>query len=145
MRTNDQPEYWILHGMKQRCYYEKNTHYPRYGGRGIKICDRWKQPLGIWNFIEDMGRRPSRKHTVERIDNDGDYTPDNCKWATYQEQARNRKIRSDNKVGLSGINYDKTNKRWVARKTRLDGKRVCLGYFKDIEEAKKAVLAFGLL
>ena len=131
--------------MKQRCYYEKSNHYARYGGRGIKICERWKQPLGIWNFIEDMGRRPSNRHTVERIDNDGDYTPENCRWATYQEQARNRKIRSDNKVGLSGVNYDKTNKRWVARKTRLDGKRICLGYFKTSEEAKTAVLASGLL
>lgn len=79
-------EYHIWEGMKQRCLNPNNPSYPNYGGRGIKISKRW---LSFSNFYEDMGDRPSSKHSINRIDNDGDYCKANCEWADYVTQARN--------------------------------------------------------
>lgn len=80
------PEYWVWAGMIQRCSNPNHDRFPRYGARGIKVCDRWKD---FANFIADMGPRPSPRHSIDRIDLDGDYTPDNCRWATAVEQQSN--------------------------------------------------------
>lgn len=76
--------------MKQRCYSVSSPSYPRYGGNGIKVCDRWLGPYGFANFIKDMGERPQGK-TLDRIDNSKGYSPDNCRWSSVKEQNRNRK------------------------------------------------------
>jgi hypothetical protein len=80
-------EWRIWAGMRRRCRDERLPQYPLYGGRGIKVCERWGS---FDNFYEDMGPRPSTGHSLDRIDNDGDYEPSNCKWATQLEQQNNK-------------------------------------------------------
>jgi hypothetical protein len=81
------PLYVIWHAMLSRCYRPKDTNYPRYGGRGIEVCERWRR--SFWSFVEDVGERPSLHHTLDRQKNDQGYEPSNVRWATPLQQARN--------------------------------------------------------
>jgi hypothetical protein len=90
------PAYQSWSGMRDRCLNKDNRAYPRYGGRGITICDRWSS---FQNFLDDMGPRPD-DHTLDRIDNNGPYSPDNCRWALWTQQ--NRNTRANRRLTFQG-------------------------------------------
>ena len=86
------PEYSVWKGMRERCNNTKHRSYKDYGGRGIKVCERWDN---FSNFIEDMGERPTTKHQIDRIDNDGNYEPNNCRWVNRSENSLNKRHPKD--------------------------------------------------
>jgi hypothetical protein len=83
------PEYKTWCSMRERCFNTKHPKYTLYGGRGISVCKKWKQ--GYLNFLSDMGRRPGKGYSLDRINNDRGYMPSNCRWATVLEQNKNRR------------------------------------------------------
>jgi len=95
---SSRPEYRVWGAMTERCTNPHNKAYEYYGARGISVCERWKR---FELFLLDMGERPSTKHSIERKDVNGNYTPDNCHWATCSDQMRNR---TDSKfLTLNGV------------------------------------------
>jgi hypothetical protein len=99
--ANKCAEYRIWSHIKTRCLNPKNRAYPRYGGRGIRMCSAWRDSFA--EFYKNMGQRPSTRHSIERVDNDGNYEPGNCVWALPVVQASNRStVRLIEYQGVSG-------------------------------------------
>ena len=103
------PEYTAWAGMKDRCFRVTSPKFGDYGGRGITVCDRWRDSYE--DFLADMGRRPSSKHSLDRIDVNGNYEPNNVRWATDHEQSRNKR----NNVMLTVRGEQKVLRDWAAQ------------------------------
>lgn len=130
-------EYQSWKAMKNRCYRKSFKQYADYGGRGIRVCERWVNSFE--NFLADMGEKPSEKHTLDRIDINSDYEPSNCRWVDYSEQIINQRLRHDNTSGHKGVSWDKTFNKWHAYiSPGHKQKRIHLGYFDDLEQAIQA-------
>jgi hypothetical protein len=128
--TSREYETWC--GIISRCESETDTNYHNYGARGIKVCDRWRNSFD--NFLLDMGKRPSPKHSIDRIDVNGNYEPSNCRWATKEIQMQNRRMLKNNTTGVSGVYLSKEGK--YKAQINAYGKRIYLGTFDTLEEAK---------
>jgi len=145
----------IWGAMIRRCTNQKDHGYEYYGGRGIRVCQRWRK---FWNFYADMGPRPSPGHTIDRKDRNGHYScgkcseciangwPANCEWATYTQQNHHLGPNRRNTSGYTGVIWDKYYNKWSAR-IGHEGKTVNLGYFRRLEDAvaarKKAEEKYG--
>lgn len=103
------PEWTAWTAIKRRCLNSNTPEYPNYGGRGISVCQRWLDKFE--NFYEDIGVRPSKKHSIDRIDVNGNYEPSNCRWATVSEQQNNRR----NNVRLEFNGLEMTISEWAKR------------------------------
>jgi len=134
LRKNPLYDRW--HGMRERCYNEKHLAYKYYGGRGITVCERWRN--SVKNFVEDMGPLFDTNLSLDRINNDGNYSPENCRWATQSEQLINRRGFGSSKH--CGVAYYKPTKKWQA-KLSIEGKPTHLGYFNSEQEAAQVVKA----
>lgn len=125
--------YFIWKAMWSRCYRQNNPEYKNYGGRGIGVCERWKE---LKNFVADMGPR-GLEGTLDRIDNNSDYTPKNCRWATPLEQmkAGRGRRRINNTSGVIGVARNRT--KWEAYAT-VNYKKIPLYYGPSLDAAIKA-------
>lgn len=121
---------WVQ--MKQRCNNKKCKTYMYYGGRGISVCERWQSSFK--NFVEDMGERPIAA-TLDRIDNDGDYEPSNCRWANMSTQTSNRGDNRNNTSGYKGIVFRQGS--WRVR-IMNDYKEISLGSYTSLTDAIQA-------
>lgn len=114
--------------MKSRCYNKNNISYKNYGDRGIKVCDRWLNSFE--NFLKDMGEKPSDKHSLDRIDISGGYEPSNCRWATPEEQAVNKRALTE---------YRNIHKRKDTGKFDVVIKRNGYSRYKRVNTLKEAI------
>ena len=125
--------YRIRRNMKKRCYNKNAKEYNLYGGRGITVCEEWKN--NFQSFYDwAMGNGYEEHLTIDRINNDGNYEPSNCRWTTQSIQTRNQRIMNKNKTGHKGVFFEKTRSKWKAYIT-INKKTIQLGRFNTIEEA----------
>lgn len=125
------PLYGTWKRMRSRCMCKSHPRFADWGGRGIKVCKRWDD---FALFVKDMGERPEG-HSLDRIDNNGDYCPENCKWSTVSEQNKNQRVRKDSESGIKGIK--KTKSGYSVRIYR-DLKAIQLGVYEKLDDAIRA-------
>lgn len=130
LRSGRTKEYKVWTGMKRRCYNKKSKDYGYYGGRGIKVCKEWK--ISFKCFLDDMGLAPSEKHSLDRINVNGNYEPKNCRWVTQNVQVQNsRKTR--NESGYRGLSKKFVkNGAWNGNYQVMIGKKY-LGFVSDVK------------
>ena len=128
--------YSVWNGIKGRILNPKDKAYINYGGRGITICDEWKNDfMSFYNWAMSNGY--SDELSIDRIDNDGNYEPSNCRWTTRTIQSRNQRIPKNNTSGYKGVGYRKDSKLFEAR-IRVNKKKIHLGYYKTAVEGARA-------
>ena len=128
-------EYKSWAKIKQRCLNPNDKRYESYGARGITVCERWKN--SFLSFLEDMGPRPSKEHSIDRINVNGNYEPSNCRWADIITQNRNKRVGKLSKSRCKGVNWDSKIKKWHAF-IKIDYKNINLGRYKNMKDAIKA-------
>lgn len=130
--------YNIHEGMLRRCKPELAEDFPYHAGKGIKVCARWNPRLGgsFENFYEDMGPAPDGM-SLDRIDCNRDYSPDNCRWATNSVQGYNKGLDPNNSSGKSGVSFYTQQGKWSAE-IHVDNEHIRLGMFVNLEDAVKA-------
>lgn len=126
--------YQKYNNMKRRCYDENNSSYKHYGGKGVKVCDRWLGKCGFNNFMEDMYPSYVEGYSLDRIDNSKNYTPDNCRWIPLSEQKANRRCWGNAKY--KGVKKTSKSTGFTAS-IDFRGKRYNLGVFPDEEQAAR--------
>ena len=126
--------YNIWGNIKSRILNSKNKDYTNYGGRGITICEEWKNDfMSFYNWAMENGYEENKGLSIDRIDNEGNYCPENCRWTTQTIQSRNTRIHKSNKSGYRGVCYNKGNNKYVAQIT-INNKNIHLGYFQTTVE-----------
>lgn len=123
-------EYRAWCSMRDRCYRPTQSSFKNYGARGIKVCDRWSS---YEHFFADMGSKPSPKYSLDRINNDGDYEPSNCRWATRSVQSANQRPRANKSSKYVGVSIDAESGLWKAQV------RISLGRFATEDAARIAI------
>lgn len=129
------PLYIVWGGMKTRCYNRDYHQYADYGGRGITICDKWKDSFE--DFYNDLIGHYVSGMQLDRIDNDGNYEPSNVRWVTQQQNGMNRRGSKTSTSGYKGVSWKGENGKWVAQ-IQVNGKKQHIGYFLDEQEAAQA-------
>jgi len=139
-------ENYTYHHMVARCTNPLTRGYKDYGGRGIKVCEEWRGVDGFQKFFDHVGKRPSNKHSIDRIDVNKDYEPGNVRWATRTVQNRNKRVMSKNKTGVTGVWFNASSKKWLAKITVMR-KQINLKTTHDFFEAccarKSAEIQYG--
>lgn len=128
-------EYDAFSGMKTRCYNPNAESYPDYGARGIEVCEDWMHEGGFLKFFDALGPAPTDSF-LDRIDPNGNYTPENCRWTTPSMSAFNKRKISRNTSGRTGVSWCSRMEKWKVH-MRCEGKGLHLGYFSDFDEAVK--------
>ena len=141
MSLERHPMYKTWNNMMSRCYVKSDDSYKNYGARGIGVCEEWKESKVFLDWCD--GQYIPEEYTLDRIDNNKGYSPDNCKFSSWAEQNYNTRRRSDNTSGRTGVGYIPSKNKWRARINK-EGKEYHLGIFDSFEEAveqrKKAEL-----
>lgn len=133
--TKDFPvEHYTWQGMKERCNNPNHPSYDYYGGRGIKVCNKWKYDFR--EFLKDMGPKPHKDLSIERVDNNGNYEPGNCVWADSTTQVLNRRMNKNNTSGVTGVS--KTPSGSWASVVWVNYKNIYLGTFDNFDDAVSA-------
>lgn len=131
MRRWNTPERVAWAAMKARCSNPEHRYYQDYGGRGIYVCDRWLSDFDA--FLADMGKRPHPSYSLDRIDNDKGYSPENCRWADKRTQTINSRVRRNSKSGHKGITWNTKAGKWLVYVGRI-----YIGLYLELEDAIKA-------